>query len=268
MEEFRTMGSMADKLMDYVSSAPVHDSNYEIALLILKNYAKVRKMNQKQIAELCFVSEASISRFCRFLGFNDFRDFREQMDQDFSVRDDYSRRLQNLMKTSAKDAAEYYRNELMEAMKNTVNEQLFKDATEAVKLIHDCGHVSVFSHHFLWDVGRFLQSKLMMMGKYINAYQSYEMQKEDAGTLDENSLAVICTVGGSWYTRYDPIYKRIVNSGCHQLILTQNMSSPYLNRADLVMQCGTSNADDTGKYSMLAGADVMILRYLREYGEE
>ena len=268
MEEFRTMGSMADKLLNFISSSSDHDANYDIALHIVKNYASVRKLNQKQIAQLCYVSEATISRFCRFLGFQDFHDFHHQMERDFSLSDDYSRRLLNLMKGSSQQAAEYYRNELVQAMNETVSEALFADAAKAAEHIHDAGHVSIFSHHFLWDIGRYMQQKLMMAGKYVSAYQTYEKQMEEAGRLDHDSLAVICTAGGSWFSRYQSIYDRILNSGAHQLVMTQNLSSPYLNRADLVMQCGISNVDNIGRYCMLAGADAIILQYLKKYGDK
>lgn len=268
MQELRTMGSMAEMLMRYVSTSTVRDSNYEIALLLLRNYSRVRHMTQKQMAELCFVSEASISRFCRFLGFESFHDFKAQMDQDFSVKDDYSRRMQNLMKKDPAEASRLFQEELIQSVNDTVNETLFRDARHVAQMIHDAEKTAVFSHHFLWDAGRFLQSKLMMMGKFIAAHQDYEMQKWDASQMGEKDLAIIMTVGGSWYTRYNEIYDSILKSGCHVIAVTQNLSSPYLNRMDYVMKCGSSNIDDTGKYCMLAASDAIVLNYLKEYGDE
>lgn len=268
MQELRTMGSMAEMLMRYVSTSTIRDSNYEIALLLLRNYSRVRHMTQKQMAELCFVSEASISRFCRFLGFESFHDFKAQMDQDFSVKDDYSRRLQNLMKQHPSEAVSLWKEELVQSVNDTVNEQLLTDAKHVAGMIHEAKRTAVFSHHFLWDAGRFIQSKLMMMGKFIAVHQDYEMQKSDASQMEEKDLAIIMTVGGSWYTRYNEIYDVILKSGCQIVAVTQNLSSPYLNRMDYVMKCGNSNMDDTGKYCMLMASDAIVLNYLKEYGDE
>jgi predicted DNA-binding protein YlxM (UPF0122 family) len=91
MNDAKTMGSLEEKLMSYVSTTPQQDANYDIALAMLTHYGKLKNLSLAEIADLCYVSKASISRFCRFMGFDGFRELHDCLLQDFSIRTDYSR---------------------------------------------------------------------------------------------------------------------------------------------------------------------------------
>ena len=89
MNDAKTMGSLEEKLMSYVSTTPQQDANYDIALAMLTHYGKLKNLSLAEIADLCYVSKASISRFCRFMGFDGFRELHDCLLQDFSIRTDF-----------------------------------------------------------------------------------------------------------------------------------------------------------------------------------
>ena len=60
MNDAKTMGSLAEKLMSYVSTTPQQDANYDIALAMLTHYGKLKNLSLAEIADLCYVSKASI----------------------------------------------------------------------------------------------------------------------------------------------------------------------------------------------------------------
>lgn len=93
MSEARMMGSLADRLLSFVSTTPERDANYDIAVTLLKHYPQLKGMTLGQIANLCYTSKASISRFCRFLGMDSFKAFQAWLEQDFTMRTDYSRQF-------------------------------------------------------------------------------------------------------------------------------------------------------------------------------
>lgn len=268
MTDNKSMGSMANKLLGFISTAQVHDSNYDIALLLVKNYDKLKGMSIKEVAELCFVSQASISRFCRFMGFDNFKEFKWYLDQDFYLRDDYSRQFYAMLCSDEKLAISAYRDELVENIYSTISPENTEIVPDILQAIHNSAHVAYFSHHFLWDIGRFFQNKMILMGKYVEQYLSYDAQLESAQSLTEDSLAIVCTIGGSYITRYSKIWNTIVASGCKILVITQNLSNAYLNNTDFVLRCGLSNQDDIGKYSALMMIDYLVMLYLKKYDQQ
>ena len=136
---------------------------------------------------------------------------------------------------------------------------------DIVRVLHGCGKAAYFSHHFLWDIGHYFQSKMMMMGRYVELFMDYAAQLECARSLTENDFAIICSVGGSYLTRYPDICNAIISSGCKVLVITQNLASPYLNTADFILQCGTTNRNDVGKYAALMANDLIVMGYMRAY---
>ena len=117
------------------------------------------------------------------------------------------------------------------------------------------------SHHFLCDIGHYFQSKMMMMGKYVEQFVDYDMQLESVRTLEKEDLAIICSIGGSYPARYDGIWNAMKCSGCKQLVITQNEGSPYWNNADFILKCGEFNRNDVGKYAALVIMDLLVMNY-------
>lgn len=268
MRDYKTMGSLANKLLSYISTTQIHDSNYDIAVVLIKNYERIKGMSIGEIADLCYVSTASISRFSRFLGFENFKEFKYYLEQDFSMEDDYSRQFYAMLCDDEKMAISTYRDELIENIYSTISEENMEIIPDVITAIHDSETVAYFSHHFLWDIGRFFQGKMMLMGKYVEQFFAYDAQLKSAQALRKDSLAIICTVGGSYMSRYSKIWDSIVASGCKMLIITQNLSSAYLNNADYILRCGLSNRDDIGKYSALMMADFLLMSYLKKYNKK
>ena len=42
MNDVKMMGSLLDRLLSYVSSAPERDANYDIAVALLRNYSQLK----------------------------------------------------------------------------------------------------------------------------------------------------------------------------------------------------------------------------------
>lgn len=265
MNNVKMMGSLLDRLLSYVSSAPERDANYDIAVALLRNYSQLKGLALSQIADLCYTSNASISRFCRFLGMDNFKEFQSWMERDFTMRTDYSRQFYTMLHNNQETAISAYRDALIGNIYTTIAPENAQVIPDIVKTLHDCGKAAYFSHHFLWDIGHYFQSKMMMMGRYVELFMNYATQLECARSLTEKDFAIICSVGGSYLTRYPDICNAILSSGCKMLIITQNLASPYLNTADFILQCGTTNRNDVGKYAALMANDLILMGYLRAY---
>ena len=265
MNDAKMMGSLADRLLSYVNTAPVHDSNYDIALVLLRHYQQLKELSVGEIADLCYTSKASISRFFRFLGLDSFKEFQQCLEQDFTMRNDYSRQFYAMLSSDQALAMSAYRDELIGKIYATVSPENLEAITSAVKVLHDSRNIAYFSHHFLWDIGRYFQSKMMMMGRYVEQYMDYTAQLECARRLTKQDFAIVCTLGGSYLTRYPSICNAISSSGCRLMIITQNYSSAYLNIAAFSLQCGQSNRDDVGKYAALMANDLLVMSYMRQY---
>ena len=102
------MGSLSDRLLSFVSTALVRDANYDIAVALLRHYPQLKGLTLSQIADLCYTSNASISRFCRFLGMDNFKN--SGLDgSGFTMRTDYSRQFYTMLHNNHETAISAYR---------------------------------------------------------------------------------------------------------------------------------------------------------------
>ena len=158
MNDAKTMGSLEEKLMSYVSTTPQQDANYDIALAMLTHYGKLKNLSLAEIADLCYVSKASISRFCRFMGFDGFRELHDCLLQDFSIRTDYSRTFYDKLCADPQAALQDYSEEVIRNIRVTTAPENTERLAEMAVALANSGRIAFFSHHFLWDIGRHLQS--------------------------------------------------------------------------------------------------------------
>ena len=80
------MGSVGERLLSYIDTSMQRDNNYQIAVRMLENFGFTDKdMSISQIADICFVSKASISRFCRFYGHESFKEMHDALGIDYPI---------------------------------------------------------------------------------------------------------------------------------------------------------------------------------------
>lgn len=263
MNDRISMGSVSEKLLNFIDTAQVHDSYYEIALTLVKNYDKIKTMPIAEMADLCYVSQATISRFCRFLGYENFKRFHDDLNLEFRLLDDYTEQFRSLLRSNDRKASEMYQERIRRNLETALSEENVRNIRQTADLIGTGGRTAFFSHHFLWDVGHYFQSKMILMDKYVELYQSYDNQLKCAQSLDGNCTAIICSVTGTYFSYYRNLTNTILNSKAKVIVLTQNVNSNMINGADLIIRCGETNQDDTGKYAVLAVIDHLAQQYMK-----
>lgn len=99
-------------------------------MALLRNYSQLKGLALSQIADLCYTSNASISRFCRFLGMDNFKEFQSWMERDFTMRTDYSRQFYTMLHNNQETAISAYRDALIGNIYTTIapeNAQVIPD---------------------------------------------------------------------------------------------------------------------------------------------
>ena len=69
------------KLLNIVNNNSSGDTEYSIAMGLLKNIVAIGKLSIEQMADKCYTSTASLSRFCRKLGFSNYSLFKSSFNQ-------------------------------------------------------------------------------------------------------------------------------------------------------------------------------------------
>ena len=93
------------------------------------------------------------------------------------------------MRLSQDEIFDSYRTKVVDALGSTLTSDNRAVFGEVIDALEEANRVAYFSHHFLWHIGRYLQGKMLLMGRYIEMHQAYAHQEELAASLHEGDMA-------------------------------------------------------------------------------
>ena len=105
------MKSLFYRLIIFLDTASEADTNYNIAWYMAHNFSKVAKMGISQLAKECYVSPATISRFCRALGYENYAHLKQECSSFASDSKKFNNLINvplDMMKDHPEESTAYY----------------------------------------------------------------------------------------------------------------------------------------------------------------
>lgn len=262
------MKSLFYRLIIFLDTASESDTNYNIAWYMAHNFSKVAKMGISQLAKECYVSPATISRFCRALGYENYAHLK----QECSLFASDSKKFNNLinvpldmMKENPEKCTRYYSDQVCSAI-SKLSDRLDWDVIDKVlKAIHDSDSVAFFGTQFSHSAALHFQTDLLMLEKFTMAYMETDRQIDCARSLDENSVAIIVTVNGFYAISCSKVLQYLKKSKCKVVLMTNNPGLDIGINVDYTIVLGDSEQRKIGKHTLLTTVELMSLRYYSLY---
>ena len=262
------MKSLFYRLIIFLDTASEEDTNYNIAWYMAHHFAEVATMGISQLARACFVSPATISRFCRALGYENFAHLKQEC---ASFAPD-SRKFNNLinvpldmMKNDPQACTQYYSDQVCLAISQLSKTLDWHVIDQVLKLIHDSESVAFFGTQFSHSAALHFQTDLLMLEKFTMAYMELDRQIECAKSLDENSVAIIVTVNGYYARSSSKVMAYLKKAHCKIVLITNNPEIQLDVPIDYKIVLGKSSQRKTGKHTLLTAMELMSLRYYSIY---
>lgn len=262
------MKSLFYRLIIFLDTASEDDTNYNIAWYMAHNFHKVSTMGISQLAKECYVSPATISRFCRALGYENYAHLKQEC---YAFSSD-SKKFNNLinipletMKENPKLSTDLYGKQVCDAISNLSKYLDWNVIDKVLKLIHDSDSIAFFGTQFSHSAALHFQTDLLMLEKFTMAYMEAQRQIECAKKLDENSVAIIVTVNGYYTKSATKILQYLKKSKAKIVLMTNNPGVDIGIDVDHTIILGSSNQRKTGKHTLLTAVELMSLRYYALY---
>lgn len=184
-------------LLTYLNAAKEEDMYYSIALTTVQNLDIIPNCSINELADLCFTSTATISRFCKKFGCASFPKFKEEVREGLNqARNEIHFPAEELQFIQANPA--YLIDKVYHLMFETLllgKQSLQMDEVDALcQLIHDAKKVHFFGFQFNKIVASDFQLKMIKLGKFIYSFVDHGDDSQKTDILDEDSLAVFLSV--------------------------------------------------------------------------
>ena len=262
------MKSLFYRLIIFLDTASEADTNYNIAWYMAHNFSKVAKMGISQLAKECYVSPATISRFCRALGYENYAHLKQECSSFASDSKKFNNLINvplNVMKDKPQACTEYYSQRVCHAVANLTHYLDWNVIDKVLELIHDSDSVAFFGTQFSHSAALHFQTDLLMLEKFTMAYMETQRQTECARSLDRNSVAIIMTVNGFYLKSNTKVLQYLKKAHCKVVLITNNPGIDIGIDVDYTIILGDSKQRKTGKHTLLTTVELMSLRYYSLY---
>ena len=216
------------KLMSIAQqSNPATSIEVRIAQVMLANLNELGNIQNQELAKLCYVDAATISRFVRSLGFLKYGEFKSYFKEYNEIHGiDYYYSQQSL--PTSKEMLE---NTICAIEKNyTLLDEKQMDRISK-KLLNE-KEILIGGDRFAQLVAKDLQLKLLSLGVYAKTYEDVKLQFEEI----KNNKGLFVLFSAS-YTRSKAIVSLAKEKGWNIIIITRNNEA----KADEVVLYGDSN---------------------------
>lgn len=258
------MKNLFYRLIIYLDTASENDTNYNIALFMANNFYRIANMRISELASECFVSPATISRFCRALGYENYAHLKQEC-YSFHSRSKKFNNLINIplevMKNTPTEATRQYIHQVVENLLTLPEVLDWNEVDQVLKLIHDSDSVAFFGTQFSQSAALHFQTDLLMLEKFTMAYMDSARQLECAKQLTRDSVAIIITVNGFFTKSAFKILQYIKKSSCRVVLMTANQDLDIKIPVDHCISLGKGLHKKTGKHTLLTVVELMSLRY-------
>ncbi|WP_412989013.1 MurR/RpiR family transcriptional regulator [Pediococcus siamensis] len=242
-------------MLTYLNTHVDEDTQTKIIHFVFLNYLDIQNLSIVQMADACYTSTASISRFCKKFGFDSFEDMKAQVVSATTIRKPrfLFRMSKNSLSELTKSPINFYNDFAEEISKSIIDVTKSVSVNEIDAIINQIMQskkVTLFGYDIMNNSLRILQQALLNCGVLVQMGEDYYVQSKQAESLDSDSLAIVCSSFGNFFSMLPNIYNNIVTSPAKTILITQIANTPYTAAFDQVLSISSRSNAEAGSYPM------------------
>ena len=257
--------SIMSQLLSIVNYGDSKEVNEDIARTILQNYNKIPNLTIFDLADLCFVSSSSITRFIRTIGYNNYKEFKNEISHTLKINVDYSKKV-NM--ASAEDLQPIYRRyteNVIENIQYTFDNIDYRQLNRVCEMIYQAKEIALFGLEYANYVGIHFQNKMASLNRFIQLGVSDEKQLELAKKLAPNSIVFIISLEGSFFYRNNEIIDILTDKNCKIIAISMLATGKFIDMCDEVLLCNKTNSNTEGRITLMYTIELIIIYYYVNY---
>ena len=153
-------------LLSTLNDEPKGSNNYKIAKYMIENMRDLEECSLTDLAQACYVSNSSISRFCRDIGLKDFNALKNQIAK-FSVESARLKRKFDYEKYESSSMFQSYVKNVISNLNYFLENDIEKQINTLVQEISSYQKIAAFGYMQSESVACNLQFDLQTSGKLI-----------------------------------------------------------------------------------------------------
>lgn len=212
------MKKLRHGLYSIINSSDLNSPEFRIATFLLQEIKKSEVPSITDIAEHCYVSKATVSRFCRKIGFSDYFSIKQLMSISKIPR---KRRYNEFQNLSYEDAIQLFIKEEVNTLETVKNYCTKQRLDHFCDLILQHNEIASFGQTLSYSIAVYLQSELSSFEIPVVASALLPDQENYILSYGKESLVIIISSGGYYFQDYDN-YIDVSQEKPYIILLTNN----------------------------------------------
>ncbi len=254
-------------LINFLNSSSPTDIYFKVAQNILQNLDRIKNASIHEVADLCYVSAPTISRFCKKLEYDSYGSFKSELSQAVSNYNYNNRYVSVDTKLNHEDNETasflYQISQYSEALKNSISKEYIREINEC---IHNHKRVGFFSSNPSYQL-QYLQADLLLTKHDVSFYQSPMDQMEYAKALNEDSIALVIKPERSESKYLDEILSILKDNHVTIVMISNSQLSDSNKFADYLL-CFDGNLHIVDSFCFEMLVSLLSIDYRRCYLSE
>nr|WP_303068260.1 MurR/RpiR family transcriptional regulator [Catenibacterium mitsuokai] len=257
--------SIMSRLLSIVNYGDGKEVNADIAKTILQNYHKIPELTIFDLADLCYVSSSSITRFVRTFGYDSYKQFKNDIDNTLTIDVDYSKRINMATAEDLKPIYQRYTENVIENIQFTFDHIDYRQLNRVCEMMYQAKEIALFGLEYANYVGIHFQNKMASLNRLIQLGVSDEKQLELAKRLAPHSLVFIISLEGSFFYRNTEIVDILTEKECKIVAISMLTSGKFIGSCDEVILCNKTNSNTEGRITLMYTIELIIIYYYINY---
>lgn len=260
-------------LINFINTTDINDVYSNAAKVILENIAKIPELTITDVADMCYVSTATISRLCRKLNYESFADFKTDITMNLRyfnrdvIRMQFDHQLP-IFPVQGKTTKELFHDHFENIIYNlraTYDTIRFEQLEEIVDIIHQSREICFAGNFFTQSVSMQLQIELAYLGKKCSGMYPLDSQRKIVQQLSSKDVIIVSSIAGGYWIDYPDMMREIAKSPAYKICITQVENFPYCDSFDTIVKVGTDHLSLIGKFSITYIFEVLEALYHVKY---
>lgn len=248
------------------------DTTYsKIIVYLLTHGEEVQKLTISEIAERCYVSPATMTRFSKHFNLTSFQQLREFLSQLTAMRGSSALRMKekelSFIKQEPLAYLASYGKEISDSIQDVIQSIDNKQVDQILQAIFEADQVVLIGYSATLELARDLQMSFLSNNKLCFVGETPARQKELLTPLTKKSVIITISSYGTLLNKSSSLIREISQSPAHSYLFTQHTKNTLTNLFDLSVNVTTESYVRIGTYPLTFFFDYFVRRYASLYNE-
>lgn len=245
-----------------------HDSDKTYAKIItylLTHQTEVQTLTISQIAERCFVSPATLTRFCQAFNIPSFGDLRELLNTNQQMKSYNYLRMKETDFQQLQEQPDLflgnYAAEITKALQDVLGKIDYPSVDLLLEKIQQAKKVVLIGYTTTLELARTMQTGFIASNKLTHVPETTDLQEKAIREADEQTVILVLSSYGTILTSHVEWITQISKGPAYSVLITQHTQNLITNLFDEVINVTNTNYVQIGNYPLEFFGDFLVRRY-------